>query len=53
MRPIFFEQSQVINFTDQQDEDHMNKPFQDEYSRAYGALQFDSQNDLLAGTRRS
>jgi hypothetical protein len=51
LRPIFYEQSQIINLTDLQDEDHMNKPFQDEYNRAYGALQFDSQNDLLTGTR--
>ena len=52
LRPIFYEQSQIISLTDLQDEDHMNKPFQDEYNRAYGALQFDSQNDLLAGTRK-
>jgi len=52
LRPVFFDQSQIISFTDQQDEDHMNKPFQEEYNRAYGALQFDSQSDLLEGTRK-
>ena len=52
LKPVFFEQSQIISLTDQQDEDHMNKPFQDEYNRAYGALQFDSQSDLLDGERK-
>ena len=52
LKPIFFEQSQIINFTDVQDEDHMNKPFQEEYNRAYGALQFDSQSDLLNNTKQ-
>ena len=51
LAPVFFDQSQIIKLTDQQDEDHMNKPFQDEYNRAYGALQFDSQSDMLNGTR--
>jgi len=51
LKPIFFEQSQIIEFKDQQDEDHMNKPFQDEYSRAYGQLQFDSNSDMLSNTR--
>ena len=52
LKPIFFEQSQIIDFSDLQDEDHMNKPFQEEYNRAYGALQFDSQSDLLTGTKK-
>tara|TARA_R110000772_G_scaffold198090_2_gene308727 strand:- start:23 stop:1954 length:1932 start_codon:yes stop_codon:yes gene_type:complete len=51
LKPIFFEQSQIIDFKDQPDEDHNNKPFQDEYNRTYGALQFDSQSDMLTNTR--
>jgi len=51
LKPIFFEQSQVINFTDQPDEDMRNKPFQEIQGRTYGELQFDSQNDLLVDTK--
>ena len=51
LKPIFFEQSQLINFKDQPDEDMKNKPFQELNSRGYGELQFDSQNDLLNGSR--
>ena len=51
LKPIFFEQSQLINFTDQPDEDMRNKPFQERENRTYGALQFDSQNDLLVDTK--
>ena len=51
LKPIFFEQSQLIDFTDQPDEDIRNKPFQEEEGRTYGALQFDSQNDLLVDTK--
>ena len=52
LKPVFFEQSQIIDFTDQPDDDHQNKPFQDEHTRVYGALQFDSGNDLLKNTRK-
>ena len=51
LKPIFFEQSQLIDFKDQPDEDMKNKPFQELNSRGYGELQFDSQNDLLRDTR--
>jgi len=52
LSPIFFEQSQLIDFTDQPDEDMRNKPFQENEGRTYGALQFDSKNDLLQGTKK-
>ena len=52
LKPIFFEQSQIINFEDVQDEDERNKPFQEQNGRTYGALQFDSNNDLLSGARK-
>ena len=51
LKPIFFDQSQLIDFTDQEDEDSRNKGFQEQNTRAYGALQFDSNNDLLKDTR--
>ena len=51
LKPVFFEQSQLIDFTDQPDEDMRNKPFQEAEGRTYGALQFDSQNDLLVDTK--
>ena len=52
LKPIFFEQSQLIDFTDQPDEDMRNKPFQELNGRTYGALQFDSGNDMLSNTRK-
>ena len=52
LTPIFFDQSQLVDFTDQPDEDLKNKPFQELNGRTYGALQFDSQNDLLTSTRK-
>ena len=51
LSPIFFEQTQLIDFTDKEDEDLKNKPFQEDNARVYGALQFDSQNDLLKETK--
>ena len=52
LKPVFFDQSQLIEFTDKSDGDHFNLPFQLKYNRVYGALQFDSQNDLLKDTRK-
>ena len=52
LSPVFYEQSQLIDFTDKSDTDHQNLPFQLQYNRVYGALQFDSQNDLLKNTRK-
>ena len=52
LSPVFYEQSQLIEFTDKSDSDQTNLPFQLEYNRVYGALQFDSQNDLLKNTRK-
>ena len=52
LKPIFFEQSQLIDFMDQPDEDMKNKPFQELNGRTYGTLQFDSQNDLLQNTKK-
>jgi hypothetical protein len=51
LKPIFFEQSQLIDFKDVDDEDRKNKPFFDLNGRTYGALQFDSTNDLLKDTK--
>ena len=52
LKPIFFDQSQLIDFTDQPDEDIKNKPFQELNNRVYGALQFDSQNDQLKDSKK-
>ena len=52
LTPIFFEQSQLIDFRDQPDEDFVNKEFQELNSRGYGALQFDSGSDMLKDTRK-
>jgi len=51
LSPVFYEQAQLINFKDQPDDDHYNKPFQEEYNRTYGELQFNSGNTLLNDTR--
>ena len=52
LSPVFYEQSQLIEFADKSDTDHQNLPFQLKYNRVYGTLQFDSQNDLLKNTRK-
>ena len=49
--PVFYDQSQRINFTDVEDIDKMNEFHKDEYDRVYGQLYFDSKNELLLDTK--
>jgi len=52
LKPIFFEQSQIIDYKDPTDEDFVNKDFTELNNRGYGELQFDSTSDLLKGVRK-
>lgn len=49
--PLFNTQSAVIEFSKEEDEDFINKFHQDQTKHAYGWLRFDSQNELLKGSR--
>jgi len=49
--PVFFEQTNTIDFKDAQDIDYINAFYQDSYARVYGELFFDAQNELINGTR--
>ena len=51
LEPLFNTQSEEIEFRMQQDEDWINKFHFDQYKEPYGYLQFDSNNELLKGTR--
>ncbi len=51
LQPIFFEQSQIIDFKDQSDEDFINKDFEELNGRGYGELRYDSQSDMLTDIR--
>ena len=51
LQPVFYDQTQRINFTDVEDIDKMNENHQDELDRTYGQLFFDSQNELLLETK--
>ena len=51
IEPVFFSQSDVIDFKFQPGGDYTNVYHQQAYSEPYGWLQFDSGNDLLKGTR--
>ena len=51
VEPLFFTQSDLIDFNHEEDEDVINKYHYDAYKRYYGYLQFDSGNELLKGKR--
>ena len=51
LEPLFNSQSEEIEYTFQQDEDFINKFHYDQFKEAYGYLKFDSNNELLKGTR--
>lgn len=51
VKPVFFSQSAVISFTDQQDEDVQNKYHLDTANHVYGRRLYDSQNELIKDTR--
>ena len=52
LEPLFNTQSQDIEFTMQEDEDFINEFHQDNNKHAYGWLRFNSDNELLKGTRK-
>ena len=51
IEPLFFTQSDVIDFKHAQDGDYINTYHTAAYKQAFGYLEFDSNNDLLKGTR--
>ncbi len=51
LEPLFNTQSEEIEFRMQQDEDWINKFHFDQFKEPYGYLKFDSNNELLKGTR--
>ena len=51
IEPLFFTQSDVIDFKHAQDGDYINTYHSAAYKQAYGYLEFDSNNDLLKGNR--
>ena len=51
IKPIFFDQSAVIDFTDVEDIDKYNELHMDDYNFIYGRRLYDSQNLLLKDTR--
>ena len=51
MKPVFFNQSANITFTDQEDEDSINKYHQEQFNTIYGTRFYNSGSDLLVDTR--
>lgn len=51
IEPLFYTQTDEIQFLFSEDEDWLNKYNQDAYKQVYGQLIFDSGNELLADTR--
>ena len=51
LEPVFFSQSDVIDYSFQPGGDYTNIYHQQAYQEPYGYLQFNSNNDLLQGTR--
>ena len=51
LEPLFNTQSEAIEYRFQEDEDFINKFHFDQFKEPYGYLKFDSNNDLLKGSR--
>ena len=51
IEPLFFTQSDEIEFKHEADDDFINKYHRDAYKDTYGYLRFDSGNELLTGKR--
>ena len=51
LEPLFNTQSEEITFSFQEDEDFANVYHQEQYKHPFGYLEFDSNNELLKGTR--
>ena len=51
IQPLFFTQSDEIEFKHEEDDDYINKYHREAYKETYGYLRFDSGNELLTGSR--
>ena len=51
MKPLFFDNAANLIFTDQEDEDSVNKYHQWQYSEVYGTRTYSSNNELLKDTK--
>ena len=51
IEPLFFTQTEEIDFTDAEGKDYLNELNVKEFSEVFGALKVDSQNELLKGKR--
>jgi len=51
IEPVFNTQKSKINFTDKEDKDWLNALNIDQFNEVYGALEVDSQNELLTDER--
>lgn len=52
LEPLFFTQTDRIEFKFTEDEDYLNKTTQDNFKEVYGQLNFDSGSELLKNTRK-
>ena len=52
IEPLFFTQSDQIQFSHKEGGDWLNKYHKDAYGNSYGYLEFDSGNELLVGSRK-
>ncbi len=51
IEPLFFTQSEEIDFKDREDKDYLNDLNLNEFGEVFGMLKVDSQNELLKGKR--
>lgn len=51
IKPIFFDQSQDIMFTDTEDSDQNNNFYQDQNNLIFGEFLYDGENELIVGRR--
>ena len=51
IEPLFYTQTDQIDYKHEEDEDYINSYHRDVYKENYGYLEFDSGNELLKGTR--
>ena len=50
--PLFFSQSETIEFKGEEDEDYINLFHQEDFKHVHGWLRFSSDNELLKGDRK-
>jgi len=49
--PVFFDQQRILKFSAAEDEDYLNKKWQDQYKADYWYRQFDSEIKLIKGSQ--